>query len=166
MLCAAGVEPNKVQFVHASVIDIGRHGLSVTYHQLEQGFPIIGAGGQIVFDDYGEITNAGLGCDSRQFPPFVPRDSLTLWKIAIRAVPLQASGGPVFTKFAIESPTGGGPSHLLYQAVFQVTQKGRDHSWEVNVDAVTGEVLYSGDAERYVSRPTRAPTSEASPVTR
>ena len=121
------------------------------YAQRHGQYRVLSGGARLLLDERGEISEAFLTFEMEDFPAFHPKPEATLTLAARRAVPSPILGKPLQAEFLID-PNGDAPARLLYIVTFPVRKHGRPSGWSVNVDAVTGEVLYSRSTDRDVTR--------------
>lgn len=149
ILARATAGGRRVEFVRDRVLLLRRGRRWVDYSQRHQGYRVVGAGARVNLNENGRIDLLSLQYESEEFPTFVPRDTTVLREIAVRAVP-DTITGPPFEAVLMIDPRGEAPSRLIYFVIFPVRAKDRDRGWQVDVDAVTGEVLHSETTTRHV----------------
>jgi hypothetical protein len=120
----------------------------VDYSQRHQGYRIVSAGARVNRDPSGRIFLMGLQYESRHLPTFVARDTTALVKVASRAVPHRITGPPLQAEVMVG---GDAPSGLTCFVIFPIRYQGMDSGWQVDVDAVTGEVFHSASTARHAS---------------
>ena len=127
-----------------------RGGSEEVYAQRHGRYRVLSGGARLLLDERGEISEAFLTFEIEDFPVFQAKPEAALARAARRAVPSPILGKPRQPEFLID-PNGDAPARLVYFVTFPVRNHGHLSGWSVNVDAVTGKVLYSSSTDRNVT---------------